>query len=215
MKLIRWPLASRMVHAMMYGVLVVGSLSPARAAPSSPTPPPAPQFAGPVISGLCILNRQGVFELSKVGKFANGRFKQLRDATQSAVSAEEAKLIADAKKLATQKGSLAPAQFQQRQQQIADRYTGLRAHAAQDSRDMEATRQDIVTRVSKEAQPVILAVYQSRHCGVLLGREAVLAGNPALDVTSAVVQGLNARISSINVERKHIASPQSPKPLSK
>ncbi len=83
----------------------------------------------------------GGVELSKVGKFANGRFKQLRDSTQSAVSAEEAKLIADAKKLAIQKGSLAPAQFQQRQQQIADRYTGLRARAAQDSRDMEATRQ--------------------------------------------------------------------------
>jgi Skp family chaperone for outer membrane proteins len=77
--------------------------------------------------------------------------------------------------------------------------------AAADSRDLEATRQDVVVRISKEAQPVIAEVYKEKGCGLLVSRDAIMAGNPAMDITSLVLTALDAKITTIAVERKPVA----------
>jgi Skp family chaperone for outer membrane proteins len=161
-------------------------------------------LGGPVIPGLCVLSRQAVFDASQVGKTANAKYKEFRDGAQAFVNAEQAKLVADAKALDSQKGFLAPVQFQDRQQDLAKRLQALRLVAAQDSRDLEATRQDVVVRISKEAQPMIAQVYKDKGCGLLVSRDAIMAGNPAMDITAAVVAALDAKITTIDVERKHV-----------
>jgi len=172
--------------------------------PMAGSPAAEMQLGGPVIPGLCVLSRQAVFDLSQVGKVANGQYKVLRDAAQGQVNGDEGKIVADAKALEAQKGSLSAGEFQQRQQDLNQRLQALRQEAAVDSRDMEATRQDIVVRISKEVQPVIAAVYKDKHCGLLIERGLILAGNPAMDITAAVIAGLDARITSVPVERKHV-----------
>jgi Skp family chaperone for outer membrane proteins len=158
-------------------------------------PAPQPGFGGPIIPGICVLNQQAVFNTSKVGTAANARYKQLHDKAQKDVNAEEAKIVADAKALQSQK--LQPAQLQQKQQQIAKRYQDLRARAAKESQDLEATRQGVVAKISAAAQPVISQVYGQRKCGILVARSSVLAGNPAMDITTAIVAGLDAKITTI------------------
>lgn len=172
-------------------------------APVAGAPEAEAQLGGPVVPGLCVLSRQAVFDASQVGKSATAQFKTIRDAAQSQVNTEQAKIVAEAKALDGQKDSLPAAQYQVRQQDLAKRVQVLRQEAAVDSRDMEATRQDAVMRISKEAQPVIAAVYKEKHCGLMVSREAVLAGNPAMDITASVVSGLDAKITTITVERKH------------
>lgn len=163
----------------------------AEAAPA----PQQPAFGGPVIPGICVLNQQAVFNTSKVGMSANARYKQLHDKAQTDVNAEEAKIVADAKALQGQK--LQPAQLQQKQQQIAKRYQDLRARATKESQDLETTRQGVVAKISAAAQPIITQVYNQRKCGILVTRSSVLAGNPAMDITTAIVQGLDAKITTI------------------
>ena len=163
----------------------------AEAAPA----PQQPAFGGPVIAGLCVLNQQAVFNTSKVGMAANARYKQLHDKAQKDVNADEAKIVADAKALQGQK--LQPAQLQQKQQQIAKRYQDLRARATKESQDLEATRQSVVAKISAAAQPVITQVYSQRKCGILVTRSSVLAANPAMDITTAIVAGLDAKITTI------------------
>jgi len=159
-------------------------------------------LGGPVIPGVCVLSRQAVFDASAVGKAANEKYKALRDAAQAPVTAEQTKIVADAKALEAGKASLAAAEYQQRQQQLAQRLQQLRLQAAADGRDLEATRQDVVVRISKEAQPVIAQVYKDKGCGLLVSRDAILAGNPVMDITAAVVAELDAKITTITVERK-------------
>ncbi len=160
-------------------------------------------LGGPVIPGLCVLSRQAVFDASAAGKAANAQFKNLRETAQAAVNGEQAKLVGDAKTLEGQKASLSADQYQARQQDLAKRLQVLRLEASQDSNDLEATRQDVVVRLAKEVQPVIAAVYKERSCGLLVSRDAIMAGNPAMDITAAVVSGLDAKITTIAVERKH------------
>ncbi len=167
---------------------------------------PAPQatFGGPTIPGVCVLNQQAVFGSSKVGVFANAHYKQMHDGAQSTVSAEEAKIMADARALQGQK--LQPAQLQQRQQALTKRFQDLRAKAAKDSQALEATRQGAVAKISVAAQPIISQVYATKKCGLLLARSAVLAGNAGMDITSAVIQGLDAKITTIPLDQQVAAA---------
>jgi Skp family chaperone for outer membrane proteins len=171
------------------------------------------QLGGPVIPGLCVLSRQAVFDASQVGKSASAQFKTMRDTTQAQVNGEQTKLMAEAKALEGQKASLSSELYLSRQQDLAKRLQGLRQEAAVDSRDLEATRKDVVARIWKETQPVIAAVYKDKHCGLLVSRDAVMAGNPAMDITPAIVSGLDGRLTTIAVERLHVnAAPAQPAP---
>jgi hypothetical protein len=98
---------------------------------------PQTGFGGPNIPGVCILNQQAVFNGSKVGVFANTHYKQMHDGAQTAVNAEEAKIVADAKALQAKK--LQGPQLQQAQQALAKRFAELRAKAAKDSQALETT----------------------------------------------------------------------------
>lgn len=178
--------------------------------PVSEGPDQMMELGGPAIPGLCVLSRQGVFDLSQVGKSASAQFKTMRDSTQGAVNAEQAKIVADAKVLEGQKSSLAAEQYQARQQDLAKRLQGLRQTAAQDSRDLEATRKDAVEKIWKDAQPLIAAAYKEKHCGVLVSRDAIMAGNPVMDITPSVVRGLDAKVTTIAVERKTAPAASTP-----
>ncbi|HEU0095829.1 MAG TPA: OmpH family outer membrane protein [Rhizomicrobium sp.] len=168
----------------------------------------APQitFGGPNIPGVCILNQQAVFNTSKVGVFANAHYKQMHDGAQTAVNAEEAKIVADAKALQVKK--LQGSQLQQAQQQLTKRFADLRAKAAKDSQALEATRQGAAMKISDAAQPIIKQVYDQKKCGLLLARSSVLAGNGGMDITNAVIQGLDAKITTIPLDQKVAAAPK-------
>ena len=58
--------------------------------------------------------------------------------------------------------------------------------------------------IAEMAQPVIANVYKSRGCGLLLDRNAVLGGNMSNDLTAAVVQGLDASVTTISFERENL-----------
>jgi len=163
---------------------------------------PAPQtsFGGPNIPGVCILDQQAVFSTSKVGVFANTHYKQMHDGAQAAVNAQEAKIVADAKTLQAKK--LQGTALQQAQQGLAKRFSDLRAKAAKDSQDLEATRQAAVVKISAAAQPFIKQVYDQRKCGLLLARSSVLAGNGGMDITAAVISGLDAKVTTIPLDKQ-------------
>jgi len=185
------------VRLLAWALLALGfgAVPQVRAAPAAQG-----TFGGPVIAGICVLNQQAIFSTSKVGAFANARYKQMRDSAQGEVSAEEARIRADTKTLQTQR--LTPVQMQQRQQQLAKRLEDLRSKAADATKDLEAARQAAVTKIAAAAQPIIRQVYDQHKCGVLLARSAVLAGNAAMDITAAVIQGLDAKVTTISFDKQ-------------
>ncbi|MND06344.1 Outer membrane protein (OmpH-like) [compost metagenome] len=51
---------------------------------------------------------------------------------------------------------------------------------------------------------MIKAAYVQRACSVLLERDAVMLANPAMDITDAVIAGLNARIKTFAFDRERL-----------
>lgn len=189
----------------MYRVLSLTILAaiatPAAAQTAAPTAPPPtnPGLGGPVIAGVCLLSREAVFANAKIGVAATTRLQQLAREAQAEVDTERRPIEADLAAFRTEAPRLTAEQRQTREQALTARLAPVQAKAQQRSREIDATRAKALERISTEAQPVIAQVYRQRNCGLLFDRNSALGGNFTNDLTSAVVQALDARISTITL----------------
>ncbi|GLQ91476.1 OmpH family outer membrane protein [Dyella acidisoli] len=188
MRIDRTPLAlAALVLAIVPGTAAL--------AQSSDTNPP---LGGPVVSGVCLLSREAIFANAKVGKAASARLKQLADQAQSEIDTERKPIDADVQAYRAQAASLSADQRQTREQALSQRMQKVQTDQNQRARQLEATRVKAMGQIAQYAQPVITDTYRSKSCGLLLDRNAVLGGNMGNDLTPLVVQGLDAKISTIS-----------------
>lgn len=176
-------------------------LAGAPAFAQEPVPASAAQpLGGPQVSGVCLLSQQAVLANAKVGQAATARLRGLAQKVDANLVAERQPLVADAKALQAQQASLKPADLAARRQALAARVQGLERTAEERRRQIELTREKALARIATEAQPVIAQVYKAHGCGLLIDRNTVLGGNMGGDLTAAVVQGLNARMTTISFD---------------
>ena len=206
-------------HLVSAAILAAAFASAAPALADQPPAPPAPaptasapaapvskdDFGGPLAAGVCLLSREQAFTESKVGQAARGRLEALEQRAKANLDAERRKLEGDAKALQAQQGVLTPADGQKRERQLQARAQALQASAAQITRELEATRAKVSGQIGEMMRPIVLTAYQAKGCGLLLSREAVIGGNLGNDLTATVIQGLDAKVSTITFEREHLA----------
>ena len=167
--------------------------TPALADPSAP-------LGGPAVAGVCLLSRPAIFDNAKVGVAATARLRQLAQDAQQPLTAEREALEADAGRLDAQRASLSATELKTRQDDLTARAQAYKTKLQNISRQIEATRVKVLDRIAQAAQPVLAQAYQAHGCGLLLSRDAVLGGNMAGDLTPAVVQGLDVRMTTITFD---------------
>jgi Skp family chaperone for outer membrane proteins len=153
---------------------------------------------GPAVAGICYLSREAVFANAKVGQAASARLKQLAEQAQSQIDAERKPIEADVQAYRAKAASLSADQRQSQEQALAQRMQGVQSDQQTKARQLEATRVKAMDQIASYAQPVIASAYASKSCGVLFDRNVVLGGNMTNDLTPAVVQGLDAKITTIS-----------------
>jgi Skp family chaperone for outer membrane proteins len=151
------------------------------------------------------LSREAVFANAAVGKAATTRLQELARVAQAEIDGERTPLEAEAKALQPLPDN---AQTKTRRETLATSWQALQVKAAQNNREIEATRAKALERIATETQPVIAQAYGQKKCGLLFDRNAALGGNFANDLTADVVKGLDAKISTISFERERL--PQTP-----
>jgi outer membrane protein len=173
------------------------------------TPAAAPTLThGPALPGVCYVSRGEVASNSTVGKYVNTRMQQLVAQVSAELKPESDAVNTEAKTLEANKATMDQATWTQRVQAMQQRGGALEQKAEQRQQELQATNQKAVARILSEMNPVIQQVYQSRKCSLLLDGEAVMAGNPAMDLGPAVLAGLNARIQQFTFDREHLDQQQ-------
>jgi Skp family chaperone for outer membrane proteins len=193
-------------------VLALASLALVAAPVAAEAQTANPITGGPTIAGLCLLSQTAVFVSSKVGQAATARLRQLAQAEESGFSGERQAIETEAKTLQDQKSALSPSQLRTRQDALAQRAQAYQDRVQMLSRQIEATRIKAVGQIAQAAQPVVAQAYQARGCGLLFSRDAVLAGNMANDLTPAVVQGLDAKMTTITFDLEPASAVQNGSP---
>lgn len=167
---------------------------PARGASSA-------SLGGAPIPGLCMMSQTAVLSNAKVALAADARLKQLQLAVQSELQAEQTAINNDARQL---EGQRSAPDFQTRQAALQARANALQQKAQLRDRELGATRQKALARISTEAQPIIAQAFRAHDCSLLIDRNSVLLGNMANDITAEVARGLDAKISTITFERERL-----------
>lgn len=182
--------------------LAAAALVTLAAAPAAQAQQAAPSLGGPVIPGLCILSLEGMVATSKVGAATEARLKELATQAQSEIDTQRRPIEAEIKAFQTAAAGLKPEDRAARQRALAVKLQPIEATAQQRTRELQATRIKALQRISTEAQPVIAQVYKQKNCGLLINRGSVLGGNTTNDLTTAVVQGLDAKIGTVSFNRE-------------
>jgi outer membrane protein len=184
-----------------------GALAQARpAAAAAPSPP----LITANIPGVCVLSREALIGGSTVGKSIQTRMGQLGSQVNAELTAEQTALQADAKALEAKKGTLQQAQYETQGQALQQRVQALQQKAQLRDRELQATQEKAFARVFQEATPLVGDVVKQRNCAVVLDAQAVLAANPAMDVTAAVVTALNGKLTQFDFERERLDGPGAP-----
>jgi outer membrane protein len=162
------------------------------------------------VAGVCVLNGPQLVATSSVGRAVEARLKQLQQAVTAELTPEktaienEGKSIAAAAKAATTAAQQQP--LQARAQTLDNRANAYQQKAQLRSAELQATSQKALQRINAEAVPVVRQVAAQKSCGVVLDSSAVIEANPAMDITPAVIAGLNAKIQTVAFERENLAA---------
>jgi len=169
-----------------------------------------PANPGPAIPGVCVYFNQRVLAQSTVGQAVQTRMEQLAQEVQGELQPYATSIQTEAQALQQGAASIPADQMNQRRQALQLRI--------QEAQQLEATRDNELRytlgqqrqKISEAIEPILVAVYQEKGCGIMIDRESVFIMNPAMDVTDVVIQRLNAQLPTLSFNRMPVpAQPQS------
>jgi Skp family chaperone for outer membrane proteins len=189
------------VSAAVLVAAVVSALGSAASAQSPGAPP-----TGPVLPGICVLSKDRMILGSAVGKYVLNRLDQLSAQASAELTSEQSAIQNDAKTLQGQQASLPAEQFQQRGALLNQREGALQRKYQLIQRELSATHDKALAHIGAEVDPIVRQVFVQRGCSLLLdGAALIYPPAPGMDVTEAVVHGLDAKIQQFPFDREQIS----------
>jgi outer membrane protein len=186
----------------LIAAFALASNASAQTRAAAAAPPAVTQ--GPAIAGMCILSVNQAISSSTVGKYVSDRMNQIVTQVKAELQPEDTAIATDSRALAAKRTTLDQATFTSQAQAIEARANALRQKADLRQREVQATEQKSLNRIAQELDPIARQLYEQHHCSVLVNRDAVMIANPAMDITSQAVAGLNSRIQQFAFEREHL-----------
>ena len=170
-------------------------------AASAQTPQPQINHGAPV-TGVCVLNLEGVIRASTAGQAVSARMQALQQEVAVELAPYQTTIQQEDAALAQSGASLPADQRQQRAQALQARFAEYQQLGQTRERELQYTASLQQRALFAAADPVIASIYQSRGCSILLDRSSVYLTNPAMDISETVLQQLNSQVPSLpNVNR--------------
>lgn len=164
----------------------------------------AQQLDGPPVAGVCLLSQEAVFANAKAGVAASARLRDLAKAALDPLIAERQSIASEDKALRAAK----PADLQAKEQALLQRDRAAQAGMQKAERQIELTKAKVRTQIGQAAQPVVADVFRAHNCGLLINRDVVMGGNMSNDLTAGVIQGLDAKMTTLSFELEPFPAPK-------
>jgi outer membrane protein len=160
-----------------------------------------PANPGPVIPGVCVFHNERLLAQSTVGQSVQTGMRTLSDQVSGELQPYAQSIQAEITALEQGRGTIPEQEFAQRSQALQQRIREAQQLEAQRQQELEYTLNMQLRAIAQATDPILVAVYQERGCGLLLSREAVIEMNPAMDITDVVIQRLNGALPSLSFSR--------------
>ena len=153
---------------------------------------------GPALPGVCVYHNERLLAQSSAGQSLNQGMQRLVQEVQGELEPYGTSIQSEATAIQQLPEDQRAARVQALQQRIQE------AQQLEQTRDVELryTRAQQINAIATAVDPIIVAVYQERGCGLLLDRESVYVLNPAMDITDTVIERLNSALPSLSFTRQ-------------
>lgn len=187
-------------YLLPLGVLLLASAAQAQT-PAAPAQAPATK-PGPVIAGVCVYSNDAVLRNAEVSKAALARLEQISTAAEAELEPDIKALEAERQTIVTQQqGGATQQTLQPLVQALNTKAQAFSDKAFIVNQELSRTEQQANAQLAQVVGPILNATYEGRNCGILVDRGAVLFANPAMDITSEVIEKLNAARPTVDIKR--------------
>ncbi len=183
--------------------LIAVAVFASSATAQTPAAPP-PLIQGPTIPGMCMLSVNATISQSAVGQYVSSRMNQIVAQVKAELQPEDTALSNESRAFQAARATLDAATLQSRGAALEARMNAFRQKADLRQKEVQATEQKAINRISQELDPVARQLYQQKHCSILIDKGSVMIASPDMDLTSQAVAGLNARIQQFAFDREHL-----------
>lgn len=160
-----------------------------------------PANPGPAIPGVCIYFNQRLLAQSTVGVSVQQRMEQLAQEVGGELQPYATAIQNEITALQQGQATIPADQMQQRRQALQQRIQEAQQLEQTREAELRYTLNEQRRLISQAVEPILVAVYQERGCGIMIDRESVFMMNPAMDVTDVVIQRLNTSLPSLSFNR--------------
>jgi Skp family chaperone for outer membrane proteins len=179
-----------------------GALAQTPAAPASPaaTPPANVPTYGPPLTGVCVFTRDAALNTSQAGVSANQQLQQIAQGIAASLNPERDAISAEDKALAAEKAKLSPAKLQERGLALQKRAQAYGQTVQTRNAQLTQTHDKAFSQIAQAMTPILVSKITEHHCSLVMESRGIIYGaNPAMDLTSEVVQQLNAALPTVTV----------------
>lgn len=167
-----------------------------------------PANPGPVIPGVCVFHNERLLAQSTVGNSVRDGMRVLSEQVSMELQPYAQAIESEITALEQGRGTIPEQEYAQRGQAVQQRIREAQQLEAQRQSELEYTLNMQLRAIAQATDPILVAVYQERGCGLLLSREAVIEMNPAMDITDVVIQRLNTALPSLSFNRLEVPAEQ-------
>jgi outer membrane protein len=200
-------------RTLLLAGLAAGALLPLVPATAQTPPQPPPLTYGAPIAGLCTFSLNQILATSRVGQAVEARLKVLDTQWRAELQPQADAINTDKRALDAAAATLDGPTRDARIANLQLRATNFEKLEQQRLQEMQATQQKEVGVIQHELDPVLRQLFQGKACTILFERDSggVAVVNPTMDLSSAAVVGLDAKIQTLTFDREHI-DPNAPPP---
>lgn len=158
-----------------------------------------PANPGPVLPGVCVFHNERLIGTSAAGVALQSGMERLVTEVQGELSPYAQAIQTEG--AALEQGGAAADPQGTRLQALRQRVQEAQQLEQTREAELRYTRALQLQAIAQATDPVIVAVYQERGCGILVDRASVYVMNPAMDITEVVIQRVNAALPTLSFNR--------------
>ncbi|MBU1384303.1 MAG: OmpH family outer membrane protein [Alphaproteobacteria bacterium] len=166
------------------------------------------QNFGPAIPGVCVYHHDRLLAQSTAGQAVQAGMQRLQQEVQAELAPYEQFIQSEGQQLQQGRGTIPQADFATREQALATRYQEARNLAQTREGELRYTQAMQLQQIAQATDPIVLALYNERGCGLLLSRDGVMRVNPTMDLTEAAIQRVNAALPTLSFSRMPVPAQQ-------
>lgn len=186
---------------LAYGAFALAALAGTSAAAQD-------QNFGPALPGVCVYHHDRLLAQSTAGQAVSAGMQRLRQEADAELLPYQQFIVTERQALEQGQSTIPQAEFQTRAQALETRFQEGQQRAQAINNELRYTQGMQLQAIGQATDPVIMALYTERGCGILISRDGVLRVNPSMDITEAAIQRVNAALPTLSFNRMTVPAGQ-------